>query len=86
MCIRACFFVEKFDGESEIADDASVVISDEDVFALEVSVGNGGLLCDSVNDPLVVKMGQALIEGNGRDRAIVRTHTQVHVHACIHIQ
>ena len=63
MSIRAGLLVEKLDGQTEITDDTGVVVANEDVLALEVSVSDGRLLRDAVDDPLVVEVSQALIDG-----------------------
>ena len=58
MSVSGALLVQKLDGQTEVADDTREVISHENVLALQVSVGNGRLLRESIDNSLIMEMSE----------------------------
>ena len=61
MSIGTGLFAEELYGETKVADDTGEIVSDENVFALEVSVCDGWFLGHPVDYSLVVEVSQSCV-------------------------
>lgn len=59
MGISGGLLADKLHGQTKVTDDAGVVVTDENILTLQVSVCDGRLLGDPINYPLIMEMSQS---------------------------